>query len=456
MPVLEILHKGDYLCFDEEQCAVAGHARAEEYQTATPFPHIVMDDFLDSAILRDVAREFPNRAGQNHFDREQERLKYQFPPKAIESARIRNLLAELNSAAFLVFLEAMTGIEGLIPDPHYVGAGLHETLTGGHLGIHADFNIHGKLSLERRLNLLVYLNDDWDPSFGGALELWDKKMRAATRSVLPTLGTAVVFNTDRRSFHGHPDPLTCPADRSRLSVATYYYTAIDRTEYTPKRTTTFQVRPDSTDQVDVSVAVDSFLTNWMPPRLQAPAKRLAAQDCGYVFNPVASRGAQMIQDIKLLIFIEATLATALIIFYYCSIKTRNIINLKICLVIVAIPLCGVFFRDRTEFYVFLGLIPLLAFGNARNLAGIYLLILPQFPALSDFYSIGSHYLFHFSAIYAFNLGAIIALMTVRRTKARNAYHLDAACWLFYFVCLGSSARGVAFDDVFCATPFKPF
>ena len=88
------------------------------------------------------------------------------------------MFAELNGEAFLKFLEEMTGISGLIPDPYFVGGGMHETKRGGHLGVHADFNIHDKLKLERKLNLLIYLNEDWSPEFGGELELWDTGMRA--------------------------------------------------------------------------------------------------------------------------------------------------------------------------------------------------------------------------------------------------------------------------------------
>ena len=101
----------------------------------------------------------------------------------------------------------MTGIEGLIPDPDFLGGGFHETLRGGHLGIHADFNIHKRLILHRKINVLIYLNDNWKESYGGNLELWDKKMNGKVVSVSPTINKCVIFNTDIDSFHGHPDPL---------------------------------------------------------------------------------------------------------------------------------------------------------------------------------------------------------------------------------------------------------
>lgn len=273
--ILDLQDAGGYLHFDRDQCVAAGERLADDYRTAKPFPHAVMDDFLDKRVLRRIAAEFPGREGRTHFDRPQERFKYQFDPNTVDSGVIRNLLAELNGEPFLAFLSAMTGIADLIPDPYYAGAGLHETLAGGHLSVHADFNVHGGMKVERRLNLLIYLNDEWDPAWGGELELWDKGMRRAAVSVPPVLGRAVVFNTTLQNFHGQPDPLRCPPDRSRRSIATYYYTALaGAAADQPKRMTTFQQRPGSGDRSDRSVKVQHLIFDWVPPRLQKYAMKL--------------------------------------------------------------------------------------------------------------------------------------------------------------------------------------
>lgn len=275
MPVLDLKNSGGYLHFDRAQCVAEGQARAAQYQLAKPFPHIVIDDLLDADELRALAAEYPQRDGRTYFDRAQERFKYQYDPNTVDSGRVRNLLAELNGEPFLAFLSAMTGIEGLISDPYYVGGGLHETLAGGHLSVHADFNLHGPMRVERRLNLLVYLNDDWRPEYRGNLELWDVEMKGCEVSVAPLLGRAVLFNTTLESFHGQPDPLACPPDRSRRSIATYYYTALAGEVDLPVRTTTFQARPGSADRTDWAVRYHHFVTDWVPPRLQKYARRLA-------------------------------------------------------------------------------------------------------------------------------------------------------------------------------------
>ena len=163
--------KGGYLALDPEECRSYGRSLSETYQNASPFPHIVIEDFIEPEVLKGILAEFPARDNKSYFDRDQERFKFQYQPHESPGGLTRNFFAEINSQAFLGFLEELTGFEGLISDPHFAGGGLHETIRGGHLGVHADFNVHGRLKVERMLNLLIYLNEDWDPSFGGTQSL---------------------------------------------------------------------------------------------------------------------------------------------------------------------------------------------------------------------------------------------------------------------------------------------
>jgi Rps23 Pro-64 3,4-dihydroxylase Tpa1-like proline 4-hydroxylase len=273
-PMLHIKPINGYLALDKEECRELGRSLADRYQSAEPFPHVVIDDFLEPDVLRGVLDDFPSSDQRRFFDRDQERYKFQYQPQEIRSGRIRNLFAELNSQAFLAFLEEMSGMQGLIADPYFEGGGLHETKRGGHLGIHADFNIHEHLKVQRRLNLLIYLNEDWPSDYGGHLELWDQGMKECAVRVEPLFGRAVIFNTDLDSFHGHPDPLNCPAERSRRSIATYYYSAPEEAlALLPKRTTNFRQRPRSGDKRDWETRRYHLVNDWVPPKLQRLAHR---------------------------------------------------------------------------------------------------------------------------------------------------------------------------------------
>jgi Rps23 Pro-64 3,4-dihydroxylase Tpa1-like proline 4-hydroxylase len=275
MPVmLHLSNVNGYLALGAEECRELGRSLADQYRNASPFPHIVIDDFIDPEALRGVLAEFPSSENKKFFDRDQERLKFQYQPHESSSGLVRNLFAELNSQAFLGFLEEMTGIDGLISDPYFEGGGLHETKRGGHLGVHADFNVHSRLRVERKLNLLIYLNEDWEDDYGGQLELWDRQMKACEVKVKPEFGRAVIFSTALDSFHGHPDPLNCPPERSRRSIATYYYSAPEEgLAALPKRTTNFRARPGSEDKSDWQIRRHHFVNDWVPPKLQRIAHR---------------------------------------------------------------------------------------------------------------------------------------------------------------------------------------
>jgi 2OG-Fe(II) oxygenase superfamily len=201
--------------------------RRSEYVGNLPFPHIVLDNFLPPVVLATTIAEFPGPnaiAWKLHRHRYSDKLAC--GDDLLMGPMTRRLLRELNSGYFLQFLERLTGINGLISDPLLNGGGLHQILPGGHLGIHADFNFHPQWHLDRRLNLLIYLNENWEDGFGGHLELWNSDMSQCVDKILPIAGRCVIFNTSDTSFHGHPLPLSCPATLSRALLLSQWQAAI--------------------------------------------------------------------------------------------------------------------------------------------------------------------------------------------------------------------------------------
>jgi Rps23 Pro-64 3,4-dihydroxylase Tpa1-like proline 4-hydroxylase len=210
--------------FDEEPLLELARSRHDEYLKATPFPHVVLDDFLPARITETVLSEFPSPEAVRwkKFDAEKEQ-KLASTHEEQFGDFTRHLFGQFNGQVFVNFLEALTGIEGLVPDPHLVGGGLHQIEPGGFLEVHADFNKHDRLRLDRRLNVLLYLNKDWKEEYGGFFELWNEDATRREQRVLPIFNRCVVFSTTDYSFHGHPDPLACPPGRTRKSLALYYY-----------------------------------------------------------------------------------------------------------------------------------------------------------------------------------------------------------------------------------------
>lgn len=237
------------------------HAHA--HQTANPFPHSVIDDFLPPQLLDTVLAEFPS-PHTDGWERYDDPLQKKLGSRDEEllGPQTRLLLHEFNSAPFVRFLEELTGIEGLIPDPWFEGGGLHQIERGGLLKVHVDFNKHTLLKLDRRINVLLYLNKDWEEDWGGQLELWDTEMTEAKKRIIPAFNRMVVFNTTDFANHGHPDPLQCPPDRQRRSIALYYYSlGRPAAEVRASHTTIFKRRPGE----NIGMTWNEVGENLLPP-----------------------------------------------------------------------------------------------------------------------------------------------------------------------------------------------
>jgi hypothetical protein len=230
--------------FKRSALLALARTKSTEYRAAEPFPNVVIDDFLPDVILHHLINDFPGpeEVVWRTYDSATE-IKLALEDEALIPPIHLEVLRELNSQMFVEFLEELTGISGLIPDPHFRGGGLHQILPGGMLKVHADFDMHPWMGVHRQLNVLLYLNDRWEESYGGSLELWNKTMTAAVSSIAPIANRLVVFSTTDDSYHGHPDPLTCPPGRSRRSMAWYYYTATDTHRDRQGHNTLFQERP---------------------------------------------------------------------------------------------------------------------------------------------------------------------------------------------------------------------
>ncbi len=202
--------------------------QADEYINAAPFAHGVYDDVFAPELLDKVIDEFEEgEKTWKEFESKYEK-KLQMNRDINLQPVTRAFIHNLNSEPFLNFLEKLTGIKGLIPDPYLSGGGLHKIPRGGKLGVHVDFNEHTTMNVYRRLNVLIYLNRDWKEEWGGNFELWDEKQLGCQKKVAPLFNRMAIFTTTATSFHGHPEPLDCPEDRCRMSLALYYYTAQDR------------------------------------------------------------------------------------------------------------------------------------------------------------------------------------------------------------------------------------
>jgi len=273
----------DGLKMDATEARSLGELFGEEYASAKPFPHIVLEEFLPADLVTQIAANFP--VGERESDRVFTigyggQHKRQIMPEDCNRF-CREVFQFFNSRPVLQFLEGLTGISGLLPDPYFEGGGFHEISRGGLLGVHADFRINQRLSVQRRLNLLIYLNPRWEDEWKGQLELWSRDMKECVVKVAPLINRCVVFSTEADTWHGHPDPLEIPDGLTRRSMALYYYTASSAVyEETPAKSTVYVARPGdskATRNEAWRFRREEYLKEWLPPvgyRALARARRV--------------------------------------------------------------------------------------------------------------------------------------------------------------------------------------
>jgi len=199
-----------------------GKKSRDSYLSAESFPHMVIDKFFSNSMLKKLMKEFNVMEHGKDFPSDQSSGKKmrcgEFSP-LIESAFLA-----MERKSFLKFLEDLTGIRPLISDPSRYGAGLHSTERGGQLRRHLDFTkgVGAMSECWRRVNILVFMNQDWDEEWGGTCSLSTPKGKIITE-VLPVANRAIIFNASSKSWHGQTEPINCPPDRHRMSIACYYY-----------------------------------------------------------------------------------------------------------------------------------------------------------------------------------------------------------------------------------------
>ena len=224
---------------------------AEQFRKADPFSHVLIENFVEPSFLNRLIHEFPA------FDREKALNEHgEVGGKAVHEnlsalgEAYRQLDELLASPDLLALISEITGIPDLLYDPEYVGGGTHENRHGQELDPHVDFNYHPTNRWHRRLNLILFLNEEWKPEWGGSLQVhsdpWERDKPDRVKSYLPLANHCVLFETSEVSWHGFPR-IDLPENRwalSSRSIAVYFYTKTRPKEQTaPDHSTVYVPRP---------------------------------------------------------------------------------------------------------------------------------------------------------------------------------------------------------------------
>jgi len=208
---------------------------AVDYSHGTPVPWLSFDDFLPKDVLKNVqddVERMPDHmwskfTRNGSFMLECNNLKY--------APHVRELVLNLNSGEFIKWLETITGLKKLIPDPLLIGSGLMRCNNGDSLKLHTDFNWNEQLGLTRALSVIVYISKDWDSAWGGNLEFWNFDRSECLHRIDPKPNRLLIWNYDERLVHGHPDPINCHHNYHRDGLRLFYFTSNATPQSPPHR-----------------------------------------------------------------------------------------------------------------------------------------------------------------------------------------------------------------------------
>lgn len=239
----------------------------QEFNAGKPFRHVKIDGFLDEDLAERLCKHFPKKEELSRHYRGLNENKsegadfLQFDPAFTELRKM------LNSDEFRLILKQITGIDGMFSTEDAFGSGVHQGENGSFLDVHIDFNIHHKRKVHRRINLLIFLNKDWQETYGGALELWNEDVSKMEQAYLPLFNRCVIFETNDTSYHGY-SRISVPEGISRKSFYTYYYTPLN--EYAGKyHDTVFKARPQEGLAKKVKTNIKERLKNTVKRTLLA-------------------------------------------------------------------------------------------------------------------------------------------------------------------------------------------
>jgi Rps23 Pro-64 3,4-dihydroxylase Tpa1-like proline 4-hydroxylase len=219
--------------FNDKKFAKIAQDNNVSYNSAKPWEHIALDNFLPTELARQISEAFPKPIDLqgNHkiepwkYHKNQNVDRWLLEDSTEMPEALKLFTYAVNSRSFLLFLETLTGIDSLLPDPYFLGGGAMVTGSGGFLNVHADFNWNANQQSWRRVNALFYLTPNWQKEWGGNLELWSKDGKDKVKEIAPEFNRVVIFSTKSDTYHGQPVPTKTPTGVTRNLFSAFYYTS---------------------------------------------------------------------------------------------------------------------------------------------------------------------------------------------------------------------------------------
>lgn len=208
---------------------------SEPFSTGNPVPFIIIDNFLPQDVYRQIITQFYEISDNNYMIFENKVSRRKECRNMYQAPLLQTLSHCLNGSLFIKWLEQVSDTEKLVPDPHLRGGGFCRSPRGTSLGLHTDFNWNDQIALNRKINIIFYMNQSWNEDWNGHLEFWNNDRTQCLQKIYPYPNRLAIWLYDINHVHGHPEPIMCPEDLSRDSLIHFYYTSNAIPEHDPRR-----------------------------------------------------------------------------------------------------------------------------------------------------------------------------------------------------------------------------
>jgi hypothetical protein len=193
-----------------------------------PFEHIIINNFIEHEYYNKIQDVLPKKPTDEWWKYENPiEVKYALDNFELMDPMVQNIFYALSHAIIIDKLKNMFNITTLEYDPHCHGGGLHIHPQYGRLNLHLDYEKHPITDKQRRVNIILYLNDEWNKEWNGDTQLWSKDMTECIVKSYPKKNSAIIFVTSEQSWHGLPDIIKCPSNVYRRTLAYYYVSDLE-------------------------------------------------------------------------------------------------------------------------------------------------------------------------------------------------------------------------------------
>jgi len=232
----------------------------DQFCNSKPFRHFIIEDFLNPELANSLFHHFPNvDIMKTHYKGVNEKKSEHSDFKVLDPC-FSQLHAALSSEEFISCLHDITKIDSLQVIDDRLGYGLHQGADQSFLDIHLDYNIHPLKKLYRKLNLIFFLNPEWENDWGGHLELWDANVKNCIQSIAPTFNRCALFECSDISYHGYRK-INVPEGVTRKSFYQYYFIPVPH--HTFYHDTIFKPRPEEPNSKKIITYTKDFVKNTM-------------------------------------------------------------------------------------------------------------------------------------------------------------------------------------------------